>query len=155
MSHGQVAYAYSITICKLIGSLCSLSLSPSPFHFSFICFRMPILFFCLSGLDLLSSLDSLSDDYKRDVIEWIYAQQILPTTSNPGEQTFTCIDHVQYLVKLPYTCISAHTHLTVFVGSLAILYMMMEISCVYHLLNVCLDYCGIVCFWLIKATNRT
>ena len=40
-------------------------------------FRMTVLFFALSGLDLMDALN-LSDENKKDIINWIYAQQILP-----------------------------------------------------------------------------
>ncbi len=48
-------------------------------------YRMTILMFGLSGLDLLSALDTVvPDSYKQEIIEWIYAQQVLPDRSNPG-----------------------------------------------------------------------
>jgi len=41
--------------------------------------RMTLLFFCISGLDLLGALDdALTPDIKQKTIEWIYAQQIHP-----------------------------------------------------------------------------
>ena len=45
--------------------------------------RMTILFFCISGLDLLNKLDIL-DDRKSEIIDWIYSQQILPNSNDPG-----------------------------------------------------------------------
>lgn len=44
---------------------------------------MTILFFCVSGLDLLNKLDIL-DDRKSEMIDWIYSQQILPNSNDPG-----------------------------------------------------------------------
>ena len=44
---------------------------------------MTILFFCISGLDLLKALDVLSDS-RQNIIEWIYAQQVLPDGNDPG-----------------------------------------------------------------------
>lgn len=50
-------------------------------------YRMTLLFFCLSGLDVLNSLD-LTESKKKEIIDWIYAQQILPDPSN-GNHTAT------------------------------------------------------------------
>ncbi len=44
--------------------------------------RMTILYFGLSGLDLLDSLSVLSDEQKEQMIEWIYSQQIVPNDGN-------------------------------------------------------------------------
>jgi len=41
-------------------------------------FRLTIAFFALSGLDVLNSLDSLSDKNKQEIIDWIYSLQVLP-----------------------------------------------------------------------------
>ena len=41
-------------------------------------FRITILFFALSGLDLLNALDRVEED-KQGMINWIYAQQIVPS----------------------------------------------------------------------------
>lgn len=51
--------------------------------------RMTILFFCISGLDLLKALNVL-DESKQDIIDWIYAQQILPDKSNPDCNMSMC-----------------------------------------------------------------
>ena len=53
-----------------------LNLSPS-FH------RMTLLFFSLSGLDVLDSLD-LTPTRKLEIIDWIYAQQVFPDPSDTG-----------------------------------------------------------------------
>lgn len=42
---------------------------------------MTILFFGLSGLDILGALDTLTEEDKQQMIDWIYAQQILPNES--------------------------------------------------------------------------
>ena len=42
---------------------------------------MTILFFGLSGLDLIDSLDVIGDEEKGQIVDWIYAQQILPNQS--------------------------------------------------------------------------
>ncbi|KAL0091986.1 protein geranylgeranyltransferase type I beta subunit [Phycomyces blakesleeanus] len=45
--------------------------------------RMTLGFFCLNALDLLGALDeSVSEQNKKDWIEWIYAQQLLPETDD-------------------------------------------------------------------------
>ena len=41
---------------------------------------MTVLFFALSGLDIMQSLES-TEEHKQDIINWIYAQQVLPTDS--------------------------------------------------------------------------
>ena len=48
---------------------------------------MTILYFGLSGLDVLNALDSISAKEKQEMIEWIYAMQLLPDKDNPG----TCV----------------------------------------------------------------
>lgn len=40
--------------------------------------RLTLLFFAISGLDLLNHLDDLTDETKKDIIEWIYLQQLHP-----------------------------------------------------------------------------
>lgn len=44
-------------------------------------YRMTILFFGLSGLDVLDSLSVISDEDRAGMVDWIYSQQILPNTS--------------------------------------------------------------------------
>ncbi len=44
---------------------------------------MTLLFFSLSGLDVLDAID-LSPARKSEIIDWIYAQQILPDSINSG-----------------------------------------------------------------------
>ena len=39
---------------------------------------MTLVFFAVSGLDLLGALETLSAKEKEEVVNWIYAQQILP-----------------------------------------------------------------------------
>lgn len=41
--------------------------------------RMTLLFFVISGLDLLGALDDISSKQREDIIEWIYAQQVVPS----------------------------------------------------------------------------
>ena len=39
--------------------------------------RMTVLFFAISGLDVLGSLEqSLSEDRKREIVDWIYSLQV-------------------------------------------------------------------------------
>lgn len=40
--------------------------------------RLTILYFALIGLDILDGLDSLSEDHKKDIIEWVYRLQLVP-----------------------------------------------------------------------------
>eukprot|EP00794_Sanderia_malayensis_P009861 gene9860-10871_t len=46
--------------------------------------RMTILFFALSGLDVMNSLDIVKDE-KDDIIKWIYAQQVIPSGEDNDE----------------------------------------------------------------------
>lgn len=50
-------------------------------------FRLTIVFFALSGLDVLDALDVVD---KNVMIEWIYSLQVLPTEARKWESfTFT------------------------------------------------------------------
>lgn len=47
--------------------------------------RMTLGFFCLAALELLGALETaVSEQDRKDWIEWIYAQQIWGTGSDPG-----------------------------------------------------------------------
>ena len=88
---------------------------------------MTVLFFGLSGLDLLSALDTISDDYKKDIIEWIYAQQILPSNKDP--RTYVCmymyavycsvqlaavgrtVEHAQHIYCVHCTCMYMYMYM--------------------------------------------
>lgn len=53
---------------------------------------MTLAFFCLGGLELLGALDSeISDHNKKDWIEWIYAQQIVPSEDGQSKE----VDHLK------------------------------------------------------------
>ena len=57
---------------------------------------MTLLFFSLSGLDVLDEID-LSPDRKSEIIDWIYAQQILPDSNNSGTCTtimLSCVNNI-------------------------------------------------------------
>ena len=45
--------------------------------------RMTLVFFSLSGLDLLGALQEV-ESMRVDIVEWIYAQQVLPDEVVPG-----------------------------------------------------------------------
>ena len=52
---------------------------------------MTLAFFALGGLSLLGELDSnVSAENKKDWIEWIYAQQVLPTGQDPDPNEAMC-----------------------------------------------------------------
>ena len=57
-------------------------------HFVILMFdcRMTIAFFAISGLDMLNALDAV-DSVKADIIEWIYAFQVLP---DPSGMLYLC-----------------------------------------------------------------
>lgn len=47
-------------------------------------------FFCLAALDLMGELETaLSEQDRLDWIEWIYAQQVLPTAEEPGTKSMS------------------------------------------------------------------
>lgn len=46
-------------------------------------YRLTIAFFALSGLDVLDSLDVITDE-KEKIIDWIYSLQVLPDAQNSG-----------------------------------------------------------------------
>lgn len=53
--------------------------------------RMTLAFFCLGALGLLGELDnSISQQNKDDWIDWIYAQQVLPTGNTPDANAANC-----------------------------------------------------------------
>lgn len=65
--------------CKIIIILFVFSLSL--FH------RMTILFFCLSGLDILDNISVIDSERRAEIIEWIYSHQILPDQSDGKKET--------------------------------------------------------------------
>ncbi|RUS20246.1 geranylgeranyl transferase type-1 subunit beta-like protein [Endogone sp. FLAS-F59071] len=53
--------------------------------------RMTLAFFCLGGLELLGVLDDeISAQNKKDYIDWIYSQQILPDATDPSLNEYHC-----------------------------------------------------------------
>lgn len=40
--------------------------------------RATIAFFSVSGIDVLDSLDLISEDSKKNIIDWIYSLQVVP-----------------------------------------------------------------------------
>lgn len=53
--------------------------------------RMTLAFFCLGSLSLLGVLDThVSPENKKDWIDWIYAQQVLPTGETPDANEAYC-----------------------------------------------------------------
>lgn len=49
--------------------------------------RMTILFFCLSGLDILDNISVIDSERRAEIIEWIYSHQILPDQSDGKKET--------------------------------------------------------------------
>lgn len=43
-----------------------------------IYFRVTIAFFAICGLDVLDSLQTISDDMKQNIIDWVYSHQVVP-----------------------------------------------------------------------------
>jgi len=50
---------------------------------------MTVAFFAISGLDMLNALDTVESE-KADIIEWIYALQVLPDASGMLYIFFCC-----------------------------------------------------------------
>ena len=69
-------YCKNIVTQSLI-ILCNMSIYS---HLLMFEYRMTIAFFAISGLDMLNALDAV-DSVKADIIEWIYAFQVLPDVS--------------------------------------------------------------------------
>ncbi|XP_019855708.1 PREDICTED: geranylgeranyl transferase type-1 subunit beta-like isoform X2 [Amphimedon queenslandica] len=76
--------------------------------------RMTILFFCLSGLDVLDNLSVIDDQRGSEIIEWIYSQQVLPDQSDESSlskcgfrgSSFLGVPHdnSKSPVSYPYDC---------------------------------------------------
>ena len=56
--------------------------------------RVTILFFGICGLDILNSIDAIPSYEREQIIEWIYAQQILP---NKSGILATCTWYTSYM----------------------------------------------------------
>ncbi|KAG2180763.1 hypothetical protein INT44_003770 [Umbelopsis vinacea] len=53
--------------------------------------RMTLAFFCLGSLSLLGQLDSVvSEKDRKEWIDWIYAQQVLPDPEDPDKSRYSC-----------------------------------------------------------------
>jgi hypothetical protein len=53
--------------------------------------RMTLAFFCLGSLSLLGQLESaVSEKDRREWIDWIYAQQVLPDPEDPDKSRYSC-----------------------------------------------------------------
>lgn len=46
-------------------------------------YRVTIAFFAVCGLDVLERLHLLSDEMKKEIIDWVYSYQIVPSESGP------------------------------------------------------------------------
>lgn len=62
--------------------------------------RMTLAFFGLSGLDMLGALDTISAKRKQELINWIYAQQILPKEDGTMER---CGFRGSCYIGIPYS----------------------------------------------------
>lgn len=53
--------------------------------------RMTLAFFCLGSLSLLGQLDTVvSEKDRKEWIDWIYAQQVLPDPEDPDKSRYSC-----------------------------------------------------------------
>ncbi|EDV25595.1 uncharacterized protein TRIADDRAFT_23924 [Trichoplax adhaerens] len=50
--------------------------------------RLSLVFFALSGLDVLNAIDTISQSLKEDIIEWIYSLQVSPNSK--GSNLLQC-----------------------------------------------------------------
>ena len=78
-THPSIFSVYNNYYSDMHDCTCMYPLSP---------YRMTVLFFAVCGLDILNSLDAIRPYEREQIIEWIYAQQILPHTT--GETTSYC-----------------------------------------------------------------
>ena len=53
--------------------------------------RMTLLFFGLSGLDILGALNELSGEERAEMVAWIYSQQLLPDKNHPGTRSLCTV----------------------------------------------------------------
>ena len=63
-------------INQLFGVEMALHYSLSHKILCFLIFRMTVLFFSLSGIDILGALDEVPTSDKQEIIEWIYSLQL-------------------------------------------------------------------------------
>ena len=76
------------------------------------------MFFALSGLDLLCALQEV-ESMRANIVEWIYAQQVLPDETNPGVLAWGgtwCSIYRQYEVCV---CVCVRACVSVYVCSSA------------------------------------
>lgn len=77
----------------------SLDMLPSE-SAMFDCSRLTILYFVLIGLDILDGLESLTDDYKKNIIDWVYQLQLEPNEHFPvhkcGFMGSTTVIHLKH-----------------------------------------------------------
>jgi geranylgeranyl transferase type-1 subunit beta len=52
--------------------------------------RLTLLYFVVSGLDILDQLDVLKN--KESIIDWIYSLQVLPDKNEPGAWVYLFVD---------------------------------------------------------------
>lgn len=85
----------------------SLDMLPSEsamFDFS----RLTILYFIVIGLDILDGLESLTDSYKKEIIEWVYRLQLEPSEDFPvhkcGFMGSTTVIHLKNQPGCNYYC---------------------------------------------------
>ncbi|KAK9696795.1 Geranylgeranyl transferase type-1 subunit beta [Basidiobolus ranarum] len=74
--------------------------------------RMTLGYFCISGLDILDKLDVLSEETKKEYIEWIYAQQIHPNVNSPDINKPICGFRGSSFTGCPYSPEATSTEAT-------------------------------------------
>lgn len=55
------------------------------FFVTLLFFRIVIAFFAISGLDILNHIDTLTDEYKNNIINWIYRLQTVDDEGNTNK----------------------------------------------------------------------
>lgn len=72
--------------------------------------RITLGFFCLAALELMGELETaLSEQDRLDWIEWIYAQQVLPTTEQPDLNQARCGFRGSSFSGIPFDPNATHT----------------------------------------------
>lgn len=62
--------------------------------------RLTLLYFTISGLDILGALDRVEN--KERIIDWVYSLQVLPSASDTG--AILCLGHPAHMILKKRPC---------------------------------------------------
>lgn len=79
---------------------------------------MTVLFFTLSGLDILDGLKDLADTEKKHIIDWIYSLQILPGDDEGKAKYLYSTRSLYFRPDLKYLFIPVFQDIPVYIFSL-------------------------------------